>query len=139
MKAGRFAKGAIVALLCAPAVAGISGTAHAESAPGCAGTTQIGSTAYITSGGTTFASVKQFVGCGKNWAYLYVWEGYRSTHSTWDACVAVGTTGDHALNGTQCRTHTTEIWSLPTNTVSVCTQAVGWIPDGASAKTSERC
>lgn len=134
-----FAKGVLVALLSVPAVVGIAGAAHAETPPSCSSTTQIGSTAHITSGGQTFASVKQFKGCGKNWAYVYVWSAYRSSHSSWDACAAVGDNSTKSLEGTQCRTKTTAVWSLGTDTLADCTQAIGWIPDGASAKTSERC
>ncbi|MFC4052087.1 hypothetical protein ACFOY4_20585 [Actinomadura syzygii] len=120
-------------------MAAVPTVAYAESAPGCSSTVQIGSTAHINSGGQTFASVKQFKGCGKNWAYLYVWAGYRNSHRTWDACVAVGDNSDRSLEGTQCRTKKAEIWSLGSNTLAHCTQAIGWIPDGPSAKTSERC
>lgn len=135
----KLTKAALAGLLAVPAVAGISGVAHAESAPGCSGAVQIGTTAHITSGGTTFASVKQYKGCGKNFAYLYVWEGYRDTHGSWDACVAVGDNTTSSLEGTQCMSGRTEIWSLGTGTLAHCTQAIGWIPDGPSAKTSERC
>jgi hypothetical protein len=135
----RIVKTAMVGFLAVPAVVGIPAIAHAESAPGCPGTVQIGSTAHINSGGQTFASVKQFKGCGKNWAYLYVWAGYRSSHSSWRACVAIGDNNTNALEGTQCRTKTKEIWSLSANTLAHCTQAVGWIPGGPSAKSSERC
>lgn len=135
----KFAKSATIALLTVPAIAGIPAAAHAETPPGCSSTTQIGSTAHITAGGQTFASVKQFKGCGKNWAYLYVWTAFRDSHNSWDACVAVANNSDRTLEGTQCRTKTVEIWSLGTNTLSACTQAIGWIPDGPSAKTSERC
>ena len=116
-----------------------SGQAHAESAPGCGPVTQIGNTAYIGAHGQKWASVKQFKGCGKNWSYVYVWSAYRSSHSSWEACAAVGDNSTHTLEGTQCRTKTAEVWSLGTNTLADCTQAIGWIPDGASAKTSERC
>ena len=39
---------------------------------------QIGATAYVTVGGQTAASVKQYKGCGKNYAYTYVWQQYRA-------------------------------------------------------------
>jgi len=138
----KLAKTALAGVLAVPAIMGIpgiAGIANAESAPGCSGTVQIGSTAYIYSGGQTFASVKQFKGCGKNWAYVYVWEGYRNSHSSWNACAAIGDNNTRTLEGTQCRTKTKEVWSLGTNTLAHCTQAIGWIPDGASAKSSERC
>ncbi|WP_433174825.1 hypothetical protein [Actinoallomurus sp. CA-150999] len=135
----KLAKAALAGLLAVPAVVGIPAVAYAGSAPGCSSAVQIGTTAHIYSGGTTFASVKQYKGCGKNWAYLYVWSGYRSTHSSWNACVAVGDNTSNSLEGTQCRSKSTEIWSLGANTLAHCTQAIGWIPDGASAKTSERC
>ncbi|TDB81649.1 hypothetical protein E1264_32435 [Actinomadura sp. KC216] len=132
-------KGTLAALLAVPAMAAVPAAAHAEPAPGCGSTVQIGSTAHIRHDGQTFASVKQFKGCGKNWAYVFVWAGYRNSHRTWNACAAVADNSDRTLRGTQCRTRTKEVWSLGTNTLAHCTQAAGWIPDGPRAMTSERC
>jgi hypothetical protein len=134
--------GTLATVATAAAVAAVSTPALAESPPGCSGTTQIGSTAYITTGGTTFASVKQFKGCNKNWAYVYVWSGYRSTHSHWEACSSIakmsGSSG--TLEDLKCDyTNPVEVWSTGAATLAYCTQAVGWIPDGASAHTDTRC
>ncbi|MUN38901.1 hypothetical protein GNZ18_20150 [Actinomadura sp. NEAU-AAG5] len=135
----RLSTGTLAAFLAVPAIGAIPVTAQAESAPGCRSIVQIGSTAHIRHGGQTFASVKQFTGCGKNWAYLFVWAGYRGSHRTWNACVAVADNSDRSLNGTRCRTRTKQIWSLGTRTLAHCTQAAGWIPDGPRASTSKRC
>jgi hypothetical protein len=148
-------KGKVGAFLAASATAvtafvALGAPAYAEAPPSCSSTTQIGSTAYLTVSGQTFASVKQFKGCGKNWGYVYVWEGYRDTHSSWSVCAAVSTVaasgvGEHDLQGLQCTTKKTETWSLGTNTLSQCTEAsgmygpdplepiVGWV------STSVRC
>lgn len=118
--------------------------AGAETNPHCARSTQIGSTAYITWNGQTAASVKQYVGCGQNFGYVYVWEGFRSTHRSYEICAAIRVNGD-AREGTQCsdpRKAQAEIWSLGTNTVNKCTRADGNLSIGGterSARTSERC
>ncbi|MDQ1652999.1 MAG: hypothetical protein QOI35_2199 [Cryptosporangiaceae bacterium] len=145
MKAGpitrRLARLAALATV-VPAMALAAAPAHAESAPGCASTTQIGSTAYVTIGGETFASVKQFKGCGKNWAYVYVWSGYRASHSHWQACASIATmSGSHGtLVDLRCDYDSpTQVWSTGANTLADCTQAVGWYPDVADAHTSTRC
>ncbi|WP_165975931.1 hypothetical protein [Actinomadura rubrisoli] len=135
----KLAKGTLVAFMAVPAIAAIPPTAHAETALGCGSKVQIGSTAHIRHDGQIFASVKQFKGCGKNWAYLYVWSGYRKSHRTWNACVAVADERDHSLEGTQCRTRTRQIWSLGADTLRHCTRAVGWIPSGPRARTSKVC
>ncbi|GII52556.1 hypothetical protein Pth03_09450 [Planotetraspora thailandica] len=146
------AKAAAAGALALPMLAGLGGTAHAETNPACSsGVTQIGSTAYITSGGQTFASVKQFKGCNKNYAYLYVWEGYRSTHSSWHACVSIATTTSSGAGNTiqdvRCNDGKfTELWSSGANTLADCTVAVGWVGYGPIpfsgepiGRTSVRC
>ena len=45
----------------------------AEHPPGCTRVTQIGKTAYVGDHGQKWASVKQFKGCDRNWAYVYTW------------------------------------------------------------------
>ena len=108
--------------------------AYAESAPSCSSTVQIGSTATLTVGGQTFASVKQFKGCGKNWGYVYVWAGYRSSHRSWSDCAAVSVTnssgtGEHDLEGLVCSSNKVETWSTGTNTLSSCTEGSGMYGD----------
>jgi hypothetical protein len=148
----RLAKAAAAGALALPMLFGLSGPAHAEVNPSCSsGVTQIGSTAYINTGGETFASVKQFKGCNKNWGYLYVWEGYRNNHSSWNACVSIATTTSSGSGGTikdvRCNSgRFTELWSSGANTLSSCTVAVGWMGYGPvpysgepTARTSVRC
>ncbi|HUQ61407.1 hypothetical protein [Lentzea sp.] len=125
------------------ALLGIASPANAETNPACSSDmTQIGTTAYIKSGGTTVASVKQFKGCNKNWSYTYVWEGFRSSHSgTWWACSGVSTSSgleDYKCGGN----HQKEVWSSGANTLNVCTKAYGqleWSGGEGSAATSQRC
>lgn len=126
------------------AMLGFTAPAQAESAPGCGPVTQIGSTAYIKSGGTNIGSVKQFKGCNKNWAYVYVWEGFRSSHSNWEVCVSVatGSSAPYTLEGLKCHSNKADNWSSGTNTLSVCTHAVGnirWGSNEPKASTSIRC
>jgi len=131
--------------LSGPAVLFITGSAHAESAPGCSSTVQIGSTGYVVVDGQTFASVKQFVGCGQNWGYVYVWQGWRDTHSSWSVCADVTDLNTGATDGFNCGgTNPVEVWSFGTNTVNDCTKAQGWGPDGIysdshAAYSSEVC
>jgi hypothetical protein len=139
------ARATALAALAVPFALGVTGTANAESAPGCSGTTQIGSTAYLNVGGQTMASVKQFVGCGKNWAYMYVWQGYRNTHGSWSGCASVAVNGTDLVDS-RCADNAVEIWSGGANTVSQCTEAVGWngtyglpVPGDVVAHTDMRC
>ncbi|MFF0294548.1 hypothetical protein ACFYST_15260 [Kitasatospora sp. NPDC004614] len=150
-----FAKIAAVAALAVPMLVAIPGAANATTAPNasaapgalaasCGSVTQIGTTAYLNVGGQTMASVKQYKGCGKNYSYLYVWQGYRDTHSSWDACTSIltGTT----VRDVQCNSNMVEIWSSGADTLSECTQGMGWngtgpLPYGNEvvAKTDVRC
>ncbi|WP_157430177.1 hypothetical protein [Actinomadura oligospora] len=128
--------------LAAPMTLGISTAAHAEQAPGCSSTVQIGSTAYITISGETFASVKQFKGCGKNYAYAYVWQSYRNAHSNWDICISIATVqsnGSRLLEDLRCPGQVVEAWSGGAATLDQCTVAVGWYPDVANKATDVRC
>jgi len=134
-------------LLGALAIAGTAiaatgvGTAQAESAPGCSGTVQIGTTAYVKIGGQTAASVKQFKGCGKNWAYVYVWQQYASTHSNFTASAYIDA-GTDPLGFVRGEKGQREVWSYGTNTLSVCTRAGGDIvtpSDIVGAETDQRC
>ena len=141
------AKTAAVAALAVPVLLGAAGTAQASTPSGCSSVTQIGSTATFSSGGQTMASVKQYKGCGKNYAYLYVWQGYRDTHSSWDVCTTV-LSNSHDIEDVSCGTvrNPVEVWSFGAATLSKCTQAMGWkgegpFPDPGDpvAKTDTRC
>ncbi|MEU4335430.1 hypothetical protein AB0F59_12430 [Micromonospora lupini] len=69
--------------LAVPATLAFAGPAHAETNPRCADSVQIGATAYVTVGGQTAASVTQYKGCGRNYAYTYVWQRYRASHGSY--------------------------------------------------------
>jgi hypothetical protein len=60
----------------AAGIALLGGTpATAETAPGCSSVTRIGATKLIKGrNDVTVASVKQFLGCDKNYGYIWVWE-----------------------------------------------------------------
>ena len=119
------------------------GMAHAESAPGCGPVTQIGDTAYIGwEIGARWASVKQFKGCGKNWAYVYVWDSYHNQGN--DYYLTVGVETSSGTKGyKKGRNRQQELWSSGTDTLSVCTQAKGYLVDNpdfaSSAATAKRC
>ncbi|MDH6130937.1 hypothetical protein P3T37_000304 [Kitasatospora sp. MAA4] len=141
-----FAKIAAVAALAAPMLLAIPATANASTPTGCSSVTQIGSTAYLNVGGQTMASVKQFKGCGKNYSYLYVWDGYRSSHSSWDVCAAIVTGGGHDVQDPMCGHNSVEVWSQGAATLSQCTQALGFngtgpipYPGDVAVKTDVRC
>ncbi|MFC0545895.1 hypothetical protein [Kutzneria chonburiensis] len=122
-----------------------SGVAQAEQAPGCSSTVQIGSTAYGQYQGQNVISVKQFKGCGKNWAYTYVWESFRDRHIAYRAHASVYVQFDGGMSwGDVDKTGSpVEVWSEGTNTLDACTAAAGYIQFGTSgsvdAKTGWRC
>jgi hypothetical protein len=132
------------AVIVGGAMLGLTSPAQAESAPGCSSVTQIGSTGYIKSGGSNIGSVKQFKGCNKNWAYVYVWESFRNSHSNWDVCVSVasGRSEPFTLEDLQCYGKKADNWSSGAKTLSVCTHAVGniqWGTNKPNGKTDIRC
>jgi hypothetical protein len=124
-----------------------TGTAQAEYNPKCpTGVTQIGSTAYVKLGSATIASVKQFKGCGKNWAYTYVWDSWIASHNRdWTIFVGVWTKeGQQARDSFSSRTGAQEAWSTGANTLTECTFAKGTVQSVPSsywehATTSLRC
>ncbi|GGU14652.1 hypothetical protein [Lentzea flava] len=135
-----------VAAVAAFALAGLSsGVAHAESAPGCGPVTQIGKTAYI--GGDSRnakASVKQFKGCGKNWAYVYVWDSFASQVGDFQITVAMRVSGLVKGQKTYPR-NKQEGWSEGTDSLTQCTSALGALKDFVisdtwlTAETDQRC
>jgi hypothetical protein len=139
-KLGRLMAAAAIAV---PMALMFGSPAQAETNPACGDVTQIGGTGHIKIGGQTFASVKQFKGCGKNWAYAYVWESWRDNHNRWDLCVsvAVGRAAPFDLADLRCEDNTrrAEMWSSGANTLSLCTHAVGWWPDREHGRTDIRC
>ncbi|MEV6610308.1 hypothetical protein [Kutzneria sp. NPDC051319] len=119
-----------------------TGVAQAEAAPGCSSTVQIGSTAYASYEGQTIASVKQFKGCGKNWAYTYVWDQFRAKRLDY----YIATFVDSSANDVGFRTsakNARELWSGGTDTLTICTWAAGALYMGdktyGAVGTDERC
>ncbi|NKE62939.1 hypothetical protein FXN61_41955 [Lentzea sp. PSKA42] len=122
-----------------------SGVAHAESAPGCGPVTQIGKTAYI--GGDSRdakASVKQFKGCGKNWAYVYVWDSFARRVGDFQITVAMDVAEQIKGQKTYPRNQQ-EGWSAGTDSLTKCTRAVAALKDFVisdvwqTAETDWRC
>jgi hypothetical protein len=121
-----------------------SGTAHAETVPGCASAKQIGTTGYVKYQGATIASVKQFAGCGKNFAYTWVWDSYAKSHSyrvsNW---IAVIENGEEYPRGGGEATNRQELWGAGAATLNKCTRAVAsvTVPGGGyvSGWTDLRC
>ncbi|MBW8818455.1 MULTISPECIES: hypothetical protein [unclassified Streptomyces] len=125
--------------LAAGLVISTSSPAAAESSPSCGSVVQIGDTAYIKAGGQTAVSVKQFKGCGKNWAYAYLWQSFRDTHSSWR--IGAGVQTSSRVLGFNLSTGN-EVWSDGTNTLDVCTQAYGvltWNGSDYEGWTDTRC
>jgi len=135
-----------VAAVAALALTGLSsGVAHAESAPGCGSVTQIGKTAYI--GGDSRdakASVKQFKGCGKNFAYVYVWDSFAARVGDFQITVAMDVAEQIRGQKTYPR-NKQEGWSEGTASLTQCTRAVGALKDFVisdtwlTASTDWRC
>jgi hypothetical protein len=124
------------AALAVPAALAFSGPALAETNPHCGSSVQIGATAYVTVGGQTAASVKQYKGCGKNYAYTYVWQQYRASHGSYQVCTSIVT--GRTLRDLQCSSGP-DVWSSGANTLTECTRALGGISDVAQKETEERC
>ncbi|MEU0886047.1 hypothetical protein ABZ345_46355 [Lentzea sp. NPDC005914] len=129
-----------------PAVAlsvlGLTSTAQAEQAPGCSSTAQIGSTGYIKKNGVKIASVKQFKGCGKNWAYTYVWDSYASLPGGFSSSAAMVVNGDRDFGSNVNGRNKQNVWSEGTNTLSECTRAYGEVWGDGNVywgQTDERC
>jgi hypothetical protein len=131
----------VAAVAVALTVGGLgSGVANAEPAPGCSSTVQIGSTAYISYQGATAASVKQFKGCGQNWAYTYVWDQFRAKHLDYSIETFIMMKGYQSDSAVVKNAR--EQWSSGTNTLTECTQAVGILSTGDwndYAVTDMRC
>lgn len=136
---------AIAAALAATLLSvGFSGTAHAETVPGCASARQIGTTGSVKYQGTTIASVKQFAGCGKNYAYTWVWDSYARSHSyrvsNWIAVIENGE--EHPRGGGEA-SNRQELWGAGAATLNKCTRAVAsvTVPGGGyvSGWTDLRC
>lgn len=126
------------------------GVAHAERVPGCASAAQIGSTGNVKFGGNNIASVKQFAGCGSNYAYVYVWESFRNSGKHWMLTTAVAVyssasdgTPDDFKGGDHKLDDPVEMWSKPANTLNKCTAAYGMVGihqyDNYLAYSSKRC
>ncbi|KOV85044.1 hypothetical protein [Nocardia sp. NRRL S-836] len=133
------------AVLAAAALAmTFTGTAHAERNPACpSGVTQIGATKLLKHGSETVASLKQFKGCDKNWAYVYIWDAWHAKHPTNHIRAGIWTrSSDGAVdyNGHDGRSQ--ELWSRGANTLNVCTYAAGDVFGSgydAHGSTEERC
>ncbi|MEU0885974.1 hypothetical protein ABZ345_45985 [Lentzea sp. NPDC005914] len=135
---------AATVLATAAVVLTFAGPAHAESNPRCSSVTQIGSTKYLKNGDDTVASVKQFKGCNKNWAYIYVWDSWRADHRDFYLRAAIWTrTGSEAIDYNGGSRGQQEVWSTGASTLSQCTRAVGDViwPSGHDlhGSTDERC
>jgi hypothetical protein len=120
----------------------VNPTAALASTPAsCSSVRQIGTTRVLTVGGMEAASVKQYYGCGYNYAYIYVWQQYRDTHSSWDLYVHVI---DHSDSGSDYgvgevnNTTRAELWGAPANTAAHCTHVTGYL-NSTGGSTSTVC
>ena len=131
------------AVLAATAVATLvnSAPAMASTPASCGSVRQIGTTRVLTVGGMEAASVKQYYGCGYNYAYIYVWQQYRETHSNWRLYVHVI---DHSDSGSDYgvgrleNTTRAELWGAPANTAAHCTHVTGYL-NSTGGSTSTVC
>ena len=115
-----------------PRVERPGGSAQAEAAPGCAGVTQVGPTAYVDHGGKHIVSVKWFTGCDKNWSYRYAWQSFVDSKKSFflTASMATCTTpAQPAPDGFVGLVHgkpgVRELWSTGVAAVRRCTAASG--------------
>ncbi|MEH0937275.1 hypothetical protein [Micromonospora psammae] len=128
--------------LAAAAVALVDASPALASTPSsCSSVRQIGTTRVLTVDGMQAASVKQYYGCGYNYAYIYVWEQYRNTHSNWDLYVHVINHSDSGNDygvGRLDNTTRAELWGAPADTASECTHVTGYL-NGTGGSTSKVC
>jgi len=119
----------------------LASPALASTPASCSNVRQIGTTRVLTVGGMEAASVKQYYGCGYNYAYIYVWEQYRNTHSNWDLEIHVI---DHSDSGsdygyaTANNTTRSELWGTPADTAAHCTHVTGYL-NSTGGSTSTVC
>jgi hypothetical protein len=141
---------AAVAALAAPLLLGISTAANASTISQCTDKYQVGSTSYIPDEyGGTAASVKQFWSpmCAQNFAYVYVWQSFRDTHTSWSVDVVevyVDSAGNETVEGEQYSANTrgSDFWSHGYSGGGKCTYAYGTLFYGShfgEAKTDTRC
>lgn len=105
----------------------------ADHPPGCERVSQIGSTAYIKKDrDTTWASVKQFVGCERNYAYIYVWQSAMNSGLKFTPKIVIekwGGPNHHEpygfAGGKTGAYRQQELWSGAGNTLNDCTSAHG--------------
>lgn len=135
----------LMLILSAVALAGLgsAGTAHAEQAPGCKDTVKIGTTGHVKKkDGTIIASVKQFRGCGKNWAYTYVWDSYVAKVDGFSSSAAMVVNGRRDFGSNVNGRNKQEVWSEGTNTLTDCTRAYGEVWGDGNVywgQTDQRC
>ncbi|ATO15568.1 hypothetical protein CO540_18410 [Micromonospora sp. WMMA2032] len=128
--------------LAAGAVALVDASPALASTPSsCSSVRQIGTTRVLTVGGMQAASVKQYYGCGYNYAYIYVWEQYRASHSNWDLYVHVVDESDSGTDygvGELNNTTRAELWGRAANTAAHCTHVTGYL-NSTGGSTSTVC
>ncbi|MEU6883514.1 hypothetical protein [Streptomyces sp. NPDC046712] len=116
-------------------------SAAASTPSGCSNVSQVGSTRVIQVGGMDAASVKQYYGCGYNYAYIYVWQQFRNTHTNWDLYVHVVNHSDSGNDYGEARLSNTtrsELWGTPADTAAYCTHATGYL-NSTGGSTSTVC
>ncbi|MGW4727070.1 hypothetical protein [Streptomyces sp. NPDC004291] len=140
-----FGKKAAATLGALTAVAGLSlinaPSAAASTPSGCSNVSQIGSTRVLQVGGMDAASVKQYYGCGYNYAYIYVWQQFRDTHTKWNLAVHIVNHSDSGTDyGDAAVSNTTrsELWGPAANTSAFCTHATGYL-NSVGGSTSKVC
>ncbi|MEU0878842.1 hypothetical protein ABZ345_09610 [Lentzea sp. NPDC005914] len=137
-------KSVVLTVGLAAGIALLGGTpAMAETAPGCARVTQIGATKQVKDNhGNTVMSIKQFLGCNKNYGYTWVWESWASTHRGFTAGAGLYVEG--VLKGYNVdRANDREVWSDGLATVDKCTRGYGAAGVGGdvtwAGETEQRC
>ena len=119
----------------------VASPALASTPSSCSNVRQIGTTRVLTVGGMQAASVKQYYGCGYNYAYIYVWEQYRNTHSNWDLHIHVINHDDSGSDygmATLNNTTRAELWGPAADTAAHCTHVTGYL-NSVGGSTSTVC
>jgi hypothetical protein len=123
---------------------GLSMPAHASTPAGCSSVTQIGSTGYLVAKEGTYASVKQFKGCGKNYAYMWLWDSALKNAAELWPCVSIVASAGGPIDQVCGNAQQQELWSSGASTLTQCTYAYGELnlEDGVgvlNGQSSTRC
>lgn len=108
----------------------------------CTSITEIGTKDTANAEGMTALTVRQYKaicdGSWKNFSTIYVWQQFHDLGYSYNASAGVHVSGESASRGWHTGSNRDrEVYSKPTNTISLCTQGFGKIAYTKSGVTKE--